>query len=229
MKNFRKIVRKYYFSVEGETEKWYLEWLARAINDAPTAEAAVKFDVKVCKDPVSRVKQLAPSPKEIFHVFDIESQEQVHVEQTLKTLDRLKKASSLKSTEYVIGYSNYSFELWIVLHKVDGRAPLSHRRQYLKAINKAFGTQFEDLHEYKHEDKFKKVLAQLSLEDALSAVVRAKDIMKMVEQDFKPIVRSGYRYFRENPSLSLHTVVGKILAECGLIKSLKNTKRQKQR
>ena len=28
----RKECRKYYFSVEGETEKWYLKWLESQIN-----------------------------------------------------------------------------------------------------------------------------------------------------------------------------------------------------
>ena len=28
----RKQTKKYYFSVEGETEKWYLEWLQKQIN-----------------------------------------------------------------------------------------------------------------------------------------------------------------------------------------------------
>lgn len=30
----RKQTKKYYFSVEGETEKWYLEWLQKQINDS---------------------------------------------------------------------------------------------------------------------------------------------------------------------------------------------------
>jgi len=36
----RKSTLKYYFSVEGETEQWYLEWLQEQINNAP--EAACK-------------------------------------------------------------------------------------------------------------------------------------------------------------------------------------------
>ena len=30
-----KITRKYYFSVEGETEKWYLDWLEEELNHEP--------------------------------------------------------------------------------------------------------------------------------------------------------------------------------------------------
>ena len=31
----RKMNARYYFTVEGETEKWYLEWMRDAINADP--------------------------------------------------------------------------------------------------------------------------------------------------------------------------------------------------
>ncbi len=217
MSTGRKVCRKYWFSVEGETEKWYLEWLAREINASAEAKASVKFDIKVCKDPVSRVKQLV-GVKELFHVFDIESQEPVHVAQVETTMDRLKKASSLKSTKCHPGYSNFSFELWIVLHKTNGRTLLAHRRQYLKAINSSFEESFDDLHEYKHEDKFKRILRKLTLADAIKAVAQANTIMHDLRAEARPVWRSGYEYFRENPSLSLHVIIEKILKDTGLIR-----------
>lgn len=33
----RKSILKYYFSVEGDTEQWYLEWLQNQINNASNA------------------------------------------------------------------------------------------------------------------------------------------------------------------------------------------------
>lgn len=47
----RRQADKYWFSVEGETEKWYLEWLRSAINADPRATRKVAFDVKVEKKP----------------------------------------------------------------------------------------------------------------------------------------------------------------------------------
>ena len=47
----RKENRTYYFSVEGETEQWYLEWLQRIINAEPNAKYTVKLDSKIQKDP----------------------------------------------------------------------------------------------------------------------------------------------------------------------------------
>lgn len=46
----RKIQRKYYFSVEGETEQWYLEWLRDEINKNEAAANKVLFDIKIEKE-----------------------------------------------------------------------------------------------------------------------------------------------------------------------------------
>lgn len=52
----RKSTRKYYFSVEGETEQWYLSWLQDAINHCDEAVYRVSFNCQVQKDPVKRAK-----------------------------------------------------------------------------------------------------------------------------------------------------------------------------
>ena len=51
-----KKTKKYYFSVEGETEKWYLEWLQNTINSIPERKYNIKLDLKIEKDPLSRAK-----------------------------------------------------------------------------------------------------------------------------------------------------------------------------
>ena len=38
----RKENMTYYFSVEGETEKWYLDWLQNCINECDEAKYKVK-------------------------------------------------------------------------------------------------------------------------------------------------------------------------------------------
>ena len=54
--NSRKHTLTYYFSVEGSTEKWYLEWLETQINAIDEAKYKVKFKTEVQKDPVSYAK-----------------------------------------------------------------------------------------------------------------------------------------------------------------------------
>ena len=116
----RKLTKKYYFSVEGETEKWYLDWLQDLINNSD-ASCKVSFNSKVEKDPVKYVKGLSIQGKTtVFHFYDYESNESDYQKQFEKVMDRMREAENLgKTIKYQFGYSNFTFDLWIVLHKAD--------------------------------------------------------------------------------------------------------------
>ena len=53
-----KTAKKYYFSVEGQTEKWYLDWLQETINSNSAAKYKVYIDSKIQKDPLKRAKSM---------------------------------------------------------------------------------------------------------------------------------------------------------------------------
>lgn len=214
----QKITKKYYFSVEGETEKWYFDWLQKIINSEPSAKYRISIDSKIEKNPLKRAKSITVLSKtEFTHVFDYESNEDVHTTQFLKTLDLLKESSNLngKQIKYKLGYTNFTFELWIILHKADCNTFFSHRRDYLQPLNRAYGEQFETLDHYKHESNFKRVLSKLSVSDVEAAIQRAKSIMKRnVENGLVLHHYKGYQYYKENPSLNLWEVIEKILNDC---------------
>lgn len=217
----RKETRKYYFSVEGETEKWYLDWLQKTINAIPDPKYNVKLDSKIQKDPLARVKGMTLIDEtEITHVFDRESEASNHVKQFQKTLDLMKEAEHLgKDIDYKLGYSNFTFELWIILHKMDCNGAKTHRKQYLPEINKVYDEKFEDLEEYKKENNFKRILQKLTINDVIEAVKRSETIMKRNEENgYKLQHYKGYNFYKENPSLSIWEIVKKILFECGLVK-----------
>jgi len=216
----RKKNNTYYFSVEGETEKWYFEWLQRTINANSESLYTVKFDCSKQKDPLKRAKGLVVLAKtEITHVVDRESEETIHVRQFETMLNRMKEAENLgKSIKYNLGYSNFAFELWIVLHKSDCYSSLTNRRQYLPFINHAFFEQFENLNHYKEEANFKRILGKLTLDDVKEAIKRAEYIMRIKhENGYLPRQYKGYKYYTENPSLSVWEIVKKILFDCGLL------------
>ena len=218
----RKETRKYFFSVEGKTEKWYLEWLQRMINDEPSAFYFVKLDCQVQRDPIKRAKSIPIIGKvQITHVFDYESEEPSHGQQFRATLDRMKDAQDIgKSIKYVLGYSNFAFELWIVLHKADCRGALVHRRHYLGHLNRAYDEGFESLDEYKQEDGFRRVLAKLTLGDVRQAIRRAEAITQRNQADGCVLQQyKGYEYYRENPSLSVWESIRRILDDCGLLEA----------
>lgn len=218
----RKSTRKYYFSVEGETEQWYLEWLENAINEAETSAFKVSFDSKVQKNPVKRAKSMSSiiGKTEIWHLSDFESHEDVHTKPFTETMDNMKEATLLgKQITYKFGYSNLTFDLWMILHKKDCFGSLSHRRQYLSSLNQAYGKHFEDMHQYKHESSFKNCLAQLALSNVNDAISRAKEIMRQRAANGNPCSYKGFQYYKENPSLAIWEIIEKILKDCQLSKS----------
>lgn len=212
--------RKYYFTVEGECEQWYLQWLQNKISNEPASVHTVTLDCPIQKDPVKRVKSLVVTGKtDITHVFDYESNEEVHTTQFQTKLDRMKKAQSLgKEIKYHNGYSNFTFELWMILHKVDCNGTFTHRKQYITSINRAYEENFEDLDQYKHEANFKRLLGKLNLADVKRAIEQAKTIMQRNKENGYILQQyKKYHYYRENPSLYVWETIEKILKECKLI------------
>lgn len=219
MPPIKKSNKQYFFTVEGETEKWYLDWLQEAINADPTAKYTVSIRSKVEKNPLKFAKGIPIIDKvEITHWFDYESHD--HIEGFLEVLDLLKQANSLKGKKikYHLGYSNLTFELWMVLHKEDCNAHVEHRSHYLRNINSAYNERFTELGTYKHESNFKRVLRKLTLNDVRDAIRRANRIMQRHEENgVRPLEHRGFKYIRENPSLTVHESVAKILQDCGLL------------
>jgi hypothetical protein len=217
----RKPTKKYYFSVEGETEQWYLEWLKNTINGTQESACKVSFDCKVEKNPINRVKSMSTIlwKTEIWHISDYESSEDTHTKQFIKTMDNMKEATKLgKQITYKFGYSNLTFDLWIVLHKIDCFVSLSYRHQYLSHLNRAYNENFKNMPQYKKENNFKRCLDQLNLSNVNDAIRRAKEIMRQRKTN-KDICTSykGFKYYETNPSLAIWEIIEKILKDCQLL------------
>jgi len=216
----RKISRKYYFSVEGDTEFWYLQRLAALINeDSSGSQCRVSFDVKVEKNPMKRVRGLSIIGKtDIWHFCDYESDAPEHDKAFHETMDCMKQAmQSGKQVKYHLGYSNLSFDLWIILHKVDCFGVKADRSQYLSEVNQAFGKQYQNMDQYKSYDNFKECLMQIKLPEVRAAIGRAKTIATRNEKSGHRLLSyRGFSYYRENPSLSVWEVVEALLSDCGL-------------
>lgn len=216
----RKQTLTYYFSVEGETEQWYLEWLEAQINANENANYMVKLVAKVQKDPVSFIKKLVVQKKTtIWHLSDIEGSSDEQIQSVHNTLGRLKEAKDLgKSIVYKWGYSNLSFDLWMILHKQNCNAELADVGKYLPHINRAFDEHFDSMKEYKEEANFKRCLGKLTFQEVHNALSKAKAIMQRNERDgYRPSQFKGYSYYRNNPSLDLWQPIEQILSDCGLL------------
>lgn len=218
----KKVCNKYYLSVEGETEKWYFERLQNLINDKKELSYKVKFDIRISKSIISRAKSIsAPYKIKAFHICDYESNSEVHTKQFNQILDDLKNVKKInKNINYKLGYSNFSFDLWMILHKKQQKGMVSHRKQYVEGINKAYNEKFQFIDDYKEEKNFKRILSKISLEDVITAINNGNEIRKLKEQNSKENYRKygQFEYYTENPDVTINECVEQILKECGAIK-----------
>lgn len=215
-KRIRKQTKRYYFSVEGETEKWYLDWLQKKINENANLNYKVCFDIKVNKDPLDIVKNsINLWGGNVFHFFDFESLSHGHIKARDETFKRLKEASSIKGVSYKAAYSNFCFELWLLLHKKCLRRSFTDRKQYLVEINKTFNKKFADLREFKHRGNFCSILNVLTFSDFLQAIENSELILKDCEENGRRIKKYGFEFFENNPSTSVGTVLMWVLKDCG--------------
>ena len=215
-KVMRKPQREYYFSVEGETEQLYLSWLQNQINTNAEVKERVKFDIKVEMNPISRVKGLKIlQTTEIVQIFDMEGERESDIKRFNGVLAQMKTAQRQgKTVKFILGYSNLSFELWMLLHKTDMNISLTGCLDYLSYINRLYEERFENLKQYKERRNFIRILGKLSLPDVRQALLRASKVHKANEQrGYKECNVMGYKYYRENPSLSIDAVISRILKE----------------
>ncbi len=219
----RKTNKQYFFSVEGETERMYLEWLQKQINSHSSSKHKVDIKVKVAKDPMRFVKSLQILGKtEVWHLFDYEgsmasNQDAQHLFES--TLEKMKKAEKQKNISYKLGYCNLSFELWMILHKKDCSRSFNRVDQYLPIMNSTYQLSCTRLSDYKEKDVFQKCLGQLSLNDVNDAIKRADRMICILEENSVKLSKyNGYQFYTKNPSLSIHEPMKKILSDCGLRK-----------
>lgn len=219
----KKQCKQYFLSVEGETEKWYFEHLQKLINSSNQIPLKVKFDISINKSIISRAKSIPlPYKTKAFHICDYESNEEVHIakfSQVLKDLKNVKKIN--KNINYSLGYSNFSFDLWIILHKKQKKSSVSHRKQYVKGINEAYGENFQFIDDYKEEKNFKRILSKITLEDVITAVRNGNEIRKMNEQYSRDNYKKygKFEYYTENPDMTINECIEQILKECKVIKN----------
>lgn len=201
----RKPTNKYYFSVEGETEQWYLKWLQNLVNNTDESACKVSIDCPVRKNPLKHAKSLTVTRKiEVYHFFDYESDESIHTQGFQSVMDNMKKAENIgKQIKYKSGYSNFTFDLWIILHMGDCNTSFTNRKQYIIPINRLFNERFENMDEFKKEDNFKRCLKSMNLSNVIDAVERAGKIMQRNKESGYVLHQyKKYQYYKENPSLT---------------------------
>lgn len=215
----RRPGHKYYITTEGETEGWYLDWLQEQINAQGKNIKITHFQVQSPKELYGAVKRMSILGKtRVWHWMDTEETCTENKNRFLSMLDAMRNKKELsKDVKFELGYSSLTFEVWMLLHKVDRPGVETKPEKYVHQINGAFSTTFESLRKYKEKDKFKKILDKLTLEDVRQAVRRAEEIERLHMADGEaPEEYRRFSYRWENPASSIGACIKEILRDNGL-------------
>ena len=85
-------------------------------------------------------------------------------------------------------------------------------------INRAYGEKFENLDQYKHEDNFKRCLSKITIDNVKNAIIRSRNIMNTKISNGERLEEyKGFKYYKDNPALTIWESVEAILYECNLL------------
>lgn len=222
----RKESRQFNISVEGiNCEKMYFEHLAKLINSSDRSTYNLKVDPKKMS-PLEYAKRNAYKPvdkkkgnKKIpyIHVQDIEDYyDDYQREKFFGMIDDMRTAEKQFNISYDLGYSNYTFELWMLLHVADMTHAVQDRHSYLAPINRWFHRRYTDIDQFKSHDEFQAILDEfVTLDTIKQAIERAGSIVQNNADNRKiKETHKGVTFYRDNPDVSVHEVVKMIFEVC---------------
>jgi hypothetical protein len=152
-----------------------------------------------------------------IHVQDIENyHDDFQRKKFYQMIDEMRNAENEFGVVYKLGYSNYTFELWMLLHVADMTHSVQDRHSYLAPVNRWFHRHYTNMDEFKSHDEFQNILNEfVTLDSIQKAISRAERIVQNNEDDKKTKkTYNGVTFFQDNPDVSVHQVVQMIFEVC---------------
>ena len=217
--------RKFYISVEGvNCEKLYFEHLSNLINSSDTSKYKLAISPRVAS-PMDFAKRNVQHSKEakkkdtkypFIHIQDIEDYHDVTQKKKFRQLiDEIRKAEDEFKITYALGYSNYTFELWMLLHVADVDFSVGNRYSYLQLINTHFKRSYKKLDEYKSAEEFQGILDEfITLDSVFVAIDHAQVISERNKIQGKQEEYRHFKFFQDNPDTTVHSVIKIIFDAC---------------
>ena len=219
--------RQFNISVEGiNCEKMYFDHLAALINTSGQNKFNASMNCRKAS-PSSFAKRNAHKDTgchrgknlPYLHIQDIEDYyDDDERKKFYALLDEIRKTETDFGISYALGYTNYTFELWMLLHVADMKAPVIGRTAYLAPINRHFHRSYTSLDQFKSESEFQGVLDEyVTLDSIRLAVKRAEAIIAQNKADKKKCENyKKFCFFRDNPDVSVHEIIKIIFDVCGV-------------
>ena len=223
----KKELRTFYMSVEGiNCETLYFTHIAKLINESGSNRYNLKVNPKVAS-PMAYAKRMSGKTSDkkgsrnlpYIHIQDIEDYySDYHRRKFFGIIDEMRKAEKEFGMTYQLGYSNYTFELWMLLHVADMTHSVQDRHAYLAPVNQWFKKKYKSIDEFKALNEFQSILDEyVTLDSIKQAIRRAEIIVNMNEAEHKKKENyHGFEFYHDNPDISVHEVIKLIFDVCGV-------------
>ncbi len=117
-----------------------------------------------------------------------------------------------KEHQIVLGYTNYCFDLWLILHKKYYSQEVTSQDGYTQELRRVYGLRKGA--NIKKREQVEKIIAQINLEDIRTAMSNAERITSDVKRTFNKTPQGNDYY--DNPDTQLHIMLRTILKKVGV-------------
>lgn len=190
-------------------EKKYFDKIQKIINTIPSRKCDILFDIAppFGGNPCSIVERTVTrsiGKTNKVAVFDFDGQ-------TVKYEEALDLA---KINKIEVGNTNYCFDLWLILHKEDYYAPVSHQNNYAVDVKRIFGLpRNADIKKASNVDN---IMNQIELIDIIAAIKRAESI-EATNIGKPPCITPNQKIkYYNNPDTQMHTILKSIFKKVGI-------------
>lgn len=128
-------------------------------------------------------------------------------------VERTIEKSIGKENKIELGYSNYSFDLWLILHKEDYFEVVQNQNDYADKLRQVYG--FSADTKIKKQEIVRKMMDQIELSDIKIAIQRGKKISKDNQDKVQNKTPEGNGYYN-NPDTQMHILLQFLFAKIGI-------------
>ncbi len=187
----------------------YFNRVMKLINDYENRKADVLFDYAepYGGDPkcvVERTVQKSIGKSNKLSVFDFDGKK-------IKYEEAIELASE---NRIELGYTNFCFDLWIILHKEDFFGKVLHQDDYAVEVKRVFG--LPTTANIKRSSNVEKIMEQITLEDIKNAIVRADKIEANNLTTVPNHTPQKHIAYYDNPDTQVHTALRTIFNKAGI-------------
>ncbi|EOS22755.1 hypothetical protein C806_03368 [Lachnospiraceae bacterium 3-1] len=194
---------------EGENqEKMYFEKIQSIVNSMEERVYDLLFDFAepFGGDPKCVVERVTAKSIGKLHkmaVFDYDGKKEKYEEAIDLAVEN----------QVVLGYTNYCFDLWLILHKENYFNKVNNQDDYGRKLRRIYG--LERGVNIKKKDKVQVILSQIEIEDIQAAIVRAELIaVKNLEKEANKTPKENE--YHDNPDTQMHNLLKSIFQKVGV-------------